>query len=239
MDNVKIGAFIAEQRKKNNLTQKQLAELINVTDKAISRWETGKGMPEVSMLQPLACALGISVTELLKGERINNENIIAASDEIVVENMKQVKTNTTLLFIVSTIVFTLVVFIFLILIKLIESRLEIMQSVTFDSKFTFYDVALSGIMYIILGALASALSNSKERTNKKRKIEFAFIVIPALLMLFSWIISFALYTFTSVQDVNIIYFILANSKYLMIGGGIILGAMLFKRIREIIRERKK
>ncbi|MDE5964967.1 MAG: helix-turn-helix domain-containing protein, partial [Eubacterium sp.] len=52
MDN-KTGSFIAQLRKEHNLTQKELAEKINVTDKAISRWETGKGLPEVSLLIPL------------------------------------------------------------------------------------------------------------------------------------------------------------------------------------------
>ena len=69
MDANKIGAFIKELRTEKNMTQKDLAEKINCTDKAISRWETGKGVPEVSLLMPLSKALDISVNELLSGER--------------------------------------------------------------------------------------------------------------------------------------------------------------------------
>ena len=69
MDANKIGAFIKELRMQKNTTQKELAEIINCTDKAISRWETGRGVPEVSLLMPLSKALDISVNELLTGER--------------------------------------------------------------------------------------------------------------------------------------------------------------------------
>ena len=69
MDANKIGAFIKELRMQKNITQKELAEIINCTDKAISRWETGRGVPEVSLLMPLSKTLDISVNELLTGER--------------------------------------------------------------------------------------------------------------------------------------------------------------------------
>ena len=62
MDVMKIGAFIKSQRTELNLTQKDLAEKIGCTDKAISRWETGKGMPDSSFLVPLADILGVTVS---------------------------------------------------------------------------------------------------------------------------------------------------------------------------------
>ena len=73
MDANKIGAFIKELRVQKNITQKELSETINCTDKAISRWETGRGIPEVSLLVPLSNALDISVNELLAGERFISE----------------------------------------------------------------------------------------------------------------------------------------------------------------------
>ena len=68
MDQIKIGKFIAECRKKNNLTQMQLAEKLNITDRAISKWENGKGMPDSSIMLDLCNELKISVNELLSGE---------------------------------------------------------------------------------------------------------------------------------------------------------------------------
>ncbi len=69
MDNQKIGRFIAELRREKGMTQKELAEKLNVTDKAVSKWERGAGYPEVTMLPELGGLLGISVSELLLGER--------------------------------------------------------------------------------------------------------------------------------------------------------------------------
>ena len=70
MDQIKIGKFIAECRKKNNLTQMQLAEKLNITDRAISKWENGKAMPDSSIMLDLCNELKISVNELLSGEMI-------------------------------------------------------------------------------------------------------------------------------------------------------------------------
>ena len=70
MDQVKIGRFIAAARKERNLTQRQLADLLSISDKTISKWECGKGLPEVSLMLPLCEALEISVNELLTCERI-------------------------------------------------------------------------------------------------------------------------------------------------------------------------
>ena len=71
MDQVKIGKFIAECRKEKNLTQMQLAEKLNITDRAISKWECGKAMPDTSIMLELCDILGINVNELLCGEKIS------------------------------------------------------------------------------------------------------------------------------------------------------------------------
>lgn len=66
----KIGKFIAERRKAQELTQKQLAEKLNVSDKAVSKWETGRSLPDNALLLDLCAMLSISVNELLSGERL-------------------------------------------------------------------------------------------------------------------------------------------------------------------------
>ncbi len=91
MDLKKTGLFIAALRRERNLTQKELAEKIGVTDKAISRWETGKGFPEISILQRLAEALQVSVTELINGEKSNKENMKEQADLAVVEMLSYAK----------------------------------------------------------------------------------------------------------------------------------------------------
>ena len=85
MDQIKIGKFIAECRKKNNLTQAQLAEKLNVTDRAISKWETGKAMPDSNNMLELCNILGINVNELLCGEMINMEQKDKQLNELILQ----------------------------------------------------------------------------------------------------------------------------------------------------------
>jgi len=73
MDQIKIGKFIAECRKQQNLTQAQLAERRNLTDRAVSKWECGRSIPDSALMLPLCEILGITVNELLSGEKLNME----------------------------------------------------------------------------------------------------------------------------------------------------------------------
>ena len=85
MDQKKIGSFIAARRKDNNLTQNQLAEMLGITDKAVSKWETGKSMPDLSLFCPLCDLLHITLNELLSGEFISDENLKEKSNQILLE----------------------------------------------------------------------------------------------------------------------------------------------------------
>ena len=89
MDPKKTGAFIAALRKELGLTQKDLAQRLHVSDKAISRWETGKGFPETGMLKPLSDLLGVSVGELLGGERMAQEQVKEQADQVIVQSLKK------------------------------------------------------------------------------------------------------------------------------------------------------
>ena len=71
IDNARFGAFVARLRKEKGLTQRQLAELVGVSDKAVSKWERGLSLPDISLLEPLAGTLGVTVAELLHGERLD------------------------------------------------------------------------------------------------------------------------------------------------------------------------
>ena len=89
MNQIKIGKFIAECRKKNNLTQMQLAEKLNITDRAISKWENGKTMPDSSIMLDLCNELKISVNELLCGEMINMENKNEKQEQLLLDMAKE------------------------------------------------------------------------------------------------------------------------------------------------------
>ena len=89
MNQIKIGKFIAECRKNKKFTQAQLAEKLNITDRAISKWETGNGMPDSSIMLELCKELGINVNELLSGEMIKMEDYDKKAEENLIEMKKQ------------------------------------------------------------------------------------------------------------------------------------------------------
>jgi len=96
MSSEKMGQFILELRKSQQMTQKELAQKLNVTDKAVSKWERGLCYPDISLLSPLACTLGVTAGELLNGERSPESN---TETDIAINNVLQyadnaVKTNT-------------------------------------------------------------------------------------------------------------------------------------------------
>ena len=85
MDQNKIGRFICDMRKQRGMTQEQLGETLGVTNKTVSRWETGKYMPDIDKLQELSAVLGISINELLAGEKIADAaSFVKKADENIV-----------------------------------------------------------------------------------------------------------------------------------------------------------
>ena len=81
MENIKIGKFIAQCRKEKGYTQAQLAELLGVSNKSISRWENGNTMPDISLYEPLCKALDIEVSELLYGKRMNADEKVTHGEK--------------------------------------------------------------------------------------------------------------------------------------------------------------
>ncbi len=84
MDQTKTGRFIKEQRKQTGFTQRELAEALNISEKTISKWETGNDMPEVSLMLPLCKKLNITVNELLSGEKLDEKHYIEKAEENIV-----------------------------------------------------------------------------------------------------------------------------------------------------------
>ena len=91
MDQIKIGKFIADERKRKGYTQKQLSEKLEISDKTISKWERGNGFPEVSLLLPLCNELEITVNELLSGERVSEEDYLKKAEENMVNLVREAR----------------------------------------------------------------------------------------------------------------------------------------------------
>ena len=97
MDQIKIGRFIAECRRLQGLTQAQLAEKLNITDRAVSKWETGRSLPDAALMLALCEVLEISVNELLNGEKVTMENNQEKNEQLLLEMAKELeKKNKTI-----------------------------------------------------------------------------------------------------------------------------------------------
>ena len=93
MDQIRIGKLIAESRKSMNLTQRQLADALSISDKTISKWECGKGLPEVSLMLPLCAALDITVNDLLSGEKVSATDYQKRAEGNMMNLMKENEEN--------------------------------------------------------------------------------------------------------------------------------------------------
>ena len=93
MDQIQIGKFIAESRKAKDLTQRQLADALSISDKTISKWECGKGLPEVSLMLPLCAALEITVNDLLSGEKVFEVDYQKKAEGNMMDLMKENEEN--------------------------------------------------------------------------------------------------------------------------------------------------
>ena len=117
MDQSKTGKFIAEERKRKNYTQRQLADILGISDKTISKWERGNGFPEVSLLLPLCDELEITVNELLTGERLQEVDYKKKAEENMVNFVKEKEENgikmrlSALLGIVSLVAYVTLIFV--------------------------------------------------------------------------------------------------------------------------------
>ncbi len=89
MDQLRIGRFIAEKRKEKNLTQMQLAEKLGITDRAVSKWETGRSLPDASIMLELCSLLNITVNDLLSGEVVSMENHDERTEKLLLEMIKE------------------------------------------------------------------------------------------------------------------------------------------------------
>ena len=87
--NNNFSSFIAELRKEQGLTQKELADRIGVSDKAVSRWENGKNYPDIEIMQSLARIFDVTVSELLQGQRLEQETVISVSEQNIVKAYKK------------------------------------------------------------------------------------------------------------------------------------------------------
>ena len=169
MNQEKIGKFIAECRKEKNLTQIQLAEKLNMSYKSISKWETGRGMPDSSIMLELCNYLGINVNELLSGEHLKeqeyqekaNENIISIAKES--DKNRKIK-NRIIIVIVAIVLCLLLIFITNIVYKNIKTNVK------YDDRLIECKIENDNIICSFNGSSLVTLYSQKVNTDKETLI---------------------------------------------------------------------
>lgn len=179
--NEKMGRFISELRKAQNMTQKSLAEKLEVTDKAVSKWERGISCPDVSLLIPLSKVLGVTASELLNGER-TRESVEETKDDIVEEAILYSKRNAVLKTgrVKKNILAVISLTFMIAIVACVITDICITRSLTW-SLIVILSLAFSWILLL-------PFFRAKEKVIQKSLIVLSITVIPFLVIL-SWLLK--------------------------------------------------
>ena len=150
MNQEKIGKFIASCRKKQKLTQEQLAEKLGITYKAVSKWETGKGLPDASIMKDLCSILKITVNELLSGKLINKEDYNKKTEEYMLEIYRQKEEGDRRLLKLEKIVGFLFVTYFIFILLTMNYLVE--KNIISENMFLFI-VIISLVYIVVMGSV--------------------------------------------------------------------------------------
>ena len=186
MDQIKTGRFIAQIRKERSITQRQLAEKLGISDKTVSKWETGKGLPEPSLMMPLCEELGVTANELLCGERICEEEYRKAAERNIVSLMEEKYKATNLLTVFIVIAVFLAIIAGLSLTLRIQTKNGWIGSASyrFDPSGFFLEavyLAGSALLFWVIQTLLLNKSNS------------IFKYLPLMISIIGYLFCFVLY----------------------------------------------
>lgn len=188
-----IGKFIQEIRKEKGLTQKELAELIGVSDKTISKWETGNSSPDTSMLMSLSEALEITVNELLSAEKISPENYSMKAEETIMTLMKENEAGKRT-HLISQIIGLLLIILAFVLIFAISAGTETIALFLDSASFVFLLIISVGVVL---------LSGARDRESVLMLLSKTVIPIGIVIAIVSFIIFMALINDLSVIGPNL------------------------------------
>lgn len=239
MNQTEIGKFIAKCRKEKKLTQAQLAEKLNITDRAVSKWETGKSMPDSSIMLELCEILGITVNELLSGEKVGMESYEKKADENLIALKRKDERNMTKNAVIS-ILFSVALFIG-IMVCLI-CNIAISGSITWSlipvSSMVFaWLICSPGMMLGKRGILASLVSLSVfiipylfllSGFVKRREVFSIGTAMAAASVIFLWIIAAVFYRMGKISKL----FALGTTFLLAIPFSFIINVILSNMIGE-------
>ena len=207
MNQIKIGKFIAKCRKEKKLTQAQLAEKLGITDRAVSKWETGKSMPDSSIMLELCKILGITVNELLGGEEISMESYEKMADENLIALKRKDENNRTKNMIIS-ILFSAIL--------LIGIMVCLICNIAVSGSLTWSLIPVSSIVFtwgilfpsIILGKRGMIIS----------LLSLSIFIVPYLFLLSNFIMVKEVFSVgTAVAAASIVFLWILTAIFIRIG----------------------
>ena len=185
MNQDKIGKFILMLRKKNNMTQQELADKIGVTDRAISKWENGRGMPDLSLMKPLCDELGITINELISGEVLDKKEYRDKVDENIINTInysnrkiKSLKTIFRTIFVILLIIFLSLVFMFVVDVR----RMNQNKPVVFSTWGFLYTPAIDLNEDEIYLAVRNYLVEKGDNEEKHNDLDKTFVSMKVYLL---------------------------------------------------------
>ena len=185
MEQEKIGKFIQELRKEKNMTQLELGERLGVTDRAISKWENGRGLPDLSLIKPLCKELDITINELLSGERIKKEEYQEKLEENILNTIKytdkKIKKNNNVFKIIIGSVLTLLI-IFITLFSIDIKRMNNNEPVFFSTWGFLYAPAIDLHEIELELAIKNYLVSNGDSESKNHDNEKTFVSIRTYLI---------------------------------------------------------
>ena len=137
MEQEKIGKFIAECRKNHKLTQEELGEKMGVSSKTISRWETGRCMPDISLLEPLSIELEVTINELIKGHKISDKNIKKETDDNLKKSLNETQKSRKNVKLLTIIIIFLLIFVIIIS---LNKRISLASFKAMNTSRNFYQL---------------------------------------------------------------------------------------------------
>ena len=181
MDAIKFGRFVAERRKELKMTQKDLAAKIQVTDKAVSKWERGLGFPDINTIEYLAEALDVSIVELMKSEKDTenvsiDETVVADVLDIAEKDAKKTQTKYLVIFMVTS---------------LLISLIEMIQSIDWNAKELQmtgnipYTILIPGFVMVIVSVINKLRG---EKTGEFIALGISLFLIPVIVFFGAFLI---------------------------------------------------
>lgn len=232
MNQIKIGQFIAKMRKEKKYTQRQLGDILGISDKTVSKWETGNGLPDVSLMMPLCEALNISVNELLSGDKIVDSNYRDKAEENMLNLLKEQYRQMLYMAVLSILSTVFVIFIG----GYLSLRVTVAQATAFGNAQIQFDGGnfMTSVMiflgFAVFWGVIQIIISKKVNSTVVRYLPIAITIAGLLFCLVTYLGAFGTYSPSVVAENRYFAIVLC----IPIGGafvGCLLGMLFIKMIK--------